>query len=292
MTYLRDIQRQKARSVGSGRESDVRNNCFGPSWYCRHVSLEYLSVHHPKQQTGFLIVNGIVVDISTVSNLADPTAVKDGLVVTGNDFSDRDIVTAFHHTTGNPRGVYRRMVRGNEENPDEEASLMGTTDVIKFVFCGKNSLKYQALLLTQAFLTEFFAVLYRLHDGFTRVPVAELVLSNLVGIDIDGILHPLMLKNLRGYGRLARTIRPSNDNENGFMGGGYHATLIFRASCRICSKKRLVASSLVRFASSAASLINCERTASDGSSMLVNRYVSIVGFITMLFTISGTKVRN
>ena len=32
-------------------ESDVRNNCFGPSWYCRHVSLEYLSVHHPKQQT-------------------------------------------------------------------------------------------------------------------------------------------------------------------------------------------------------------------------------------------------
>lgn len=182
MTYLRDIQRQKARSEGSGMESDVRNNCFGPSWYCRHVSLEYLSVHHPKQQTGFLIVNGIVVDISTV--------------------------------------------------------------------------------------------------------------SNLVGIDIDGILHPLMLKNLRGYGRLARTIRPSNDNENGFMGGGYHATLIFWASCRICSKKRLVASSLVRFASSAASLINCERTASDGSSMLVNRYVSIVGFITMLFTISGAKVRN
>ena len=46
--------------------------------------------------------------------------------------------------------------------------------IIKFVFCGKNSLKYQALSLAQTFLTEFFAVLYRLHDGFTRVPVAEL----------------------------------------------------------------------------------------------------------------------
>ena len=33
-------------------------------------------------------------------------------------------------------------------------------------------------------------------------------------------------------------------------------------------------------ASSAASFISCERTASEGSSILVKRYVSIVGFIS------------
>ena len=130
--------------------------------------------------------------------------------------------------------------------------------------------------------------------GLSEIPDGTISMSDVQ----MSASHPLMLKNLCGYVRLARTIRPGNDNENGFMGGGYHATVIFRVSCRICSKKRLVASSLVRFASSAASLINCERTASDGSSMLVNRYVSIVGFITMcgihnhVFTISGAKVRN
>ena len=108
----------------------------------------------------------------------------------------------------------------------------------------------------------------------------------------DGILHPLMLQNLRSNGRLARTVWPGNDNEDWFVKSGYHVAGIFWASCRICSKKRFVASSLVRLASSAASFISCERTASEGSSMLVNRYVSIVGFITMMFTISGAKVQN
>ena len=93
-------------------------------------------------------------------------------------------------------------------------------------------------------------------------------------------------------GCLARTIWSGNNNKNRFVNTGYHVAEIFCASSRICSKKRVVASSFVRFASSAASFISCESTASDGSSILVNRYVSIVGFITMMFLFSGAKVRK
>ena len=68
----------------------------------------------------------------------------------------------------------------------------------------------------------------------------------------------------------------NDDNKYRLVLGCYHDVGIFLASCRICSKKRAVASSLVRLASSAASFINCESMASEGSSMLVKRYVSMV----------------
>ena len=98
--------------------------------------------------------------------------------------------------------------------------------------------------------------------------------------------------NARGVdGRMICGYGPSNDNKNWFVNSGYHATEIFWASSRICSKKRVVASSFVRLASSAASFINCERTASEGSSKLVNRYVSIVGFITMFFILGGKDTK-
>jgi hypothetical protein len=45
-------------------------------------------------------------------------------------------------------------------------------------------------------------------------------------------------------------------------------------------------------ASSAASRISCESMASEGSSMLVSRYVSIVGVITLMFGFTGAKVQN
>lgn len=79
-----------------------------------------------------------------------------------------------------------------------------------------------------------------------------------------------MLKNLRSDSCLTRTVWPSDNDKDRSMIYVYHVAEILRASCRICSKKRFVASSFVRFASSAASFINCERTASEGSSMLVN----------------------
>ena len=64
------------------------------------------------------------------------------------------------------------------------------------------------------------------------------VLGNLIGVDINGIFHPLVLKNLGGDGCLSRTVWSGNDNEDGFVNSGYHAEVIFWASCRICSKKR------------------------------------------------------
>ena len=76
------------------------------------VSLEDFSVHHPEQQTVFLIVNGIVVDISAVNNLADAAAVEDRLVVAGDDLGDGHVVTALHHPSGNARGIDGRMIGG------------------------------------------------------------------------------------------------------------------------------------------------------------------------------------
>lgn len=256
------------------------------------IALENLSVNHTEEQTRLLIIYGIVIDISPIGNQTHTATVEDGLIVAGNNLSDRNVVTTFHYTTGDARGVDGGMIGGNEEYADEETCLVGTTDVIKFVVCREYRFKYQAFTFSETFLAELFTVLYRLHNGLLGVPVAKLVLGNLVWVDIDGILHPLMLQNLCSNSRLARTVWPCNDNKDWFVKSGYHVARIFCASCRICSKKRFVASSLVRLASSAASFISCERTASEGSSMLVNRYVSIVGFITIMFTISSAKVQK
>ena len=287
-----DIQKRKSRSDGSGKGLFVSKNRVCPFWHDGYVSLEHFSVHHPKQQSGFLIVYGIVVDVGTVSNLTDAAAVKEGFVVAGDNLCDGHVVTTFHHPTGNARGIDGRMACSYEEETDEEASLVGTTDIVKFVVSRKNSLEYQAFPLSQAILAHGLAILHGLHNGIGRVPVAKPVLGYLVGIDINGILHPLMLKDLRGDGCLTRAVWPGNDDKDGFVSGGYHAAEIFWASCRNCSKKRLVASSLLRLASSAASRISCESMASEGSSMLVSRYVSIVGVITLMFGFTGAKVQN
>lgn len=187
-----------------------------------NVLFEHLTVNHAEKQTRLLIINGVVINISSVYKAAYSLAIKDGLVVAGNNFGDRHIVTTFHHPSGNTRSIDRGMIRGYEE-------------------------------------------------------------------ETYGILHPLMMQYLSSYGCLARSIWPGNDNKNGLVISGYHVAEIFCASSRICSKKRVVASSFVRLASSAASFISCESTASEGSSILVNRYVSIVGFIIVFFFVLGGK---
>ena len=201
-------------------------------------------------------------------------------------------MTTFHHASGNTRGVDGRVICGNEEKANKETRFVGTTDIINLVVSRKNGLEYQAFPFTKTFLAQCLAILYRLHDGLVRVPVTELIIGYLVWVDIYSVLHPLMLQYLSSDGCLARTIWSGNNNKNGFVNSGYHVAEIFCASSRICSKKRAVASSFVRLASSAASFINCERTASEGSSILVNRYVSIVGFITMMFLLSAAKLQK
>jgi len=254
-----------------------------------NVLFEHLTVNHAEKQTRLLIINGIVINISSVYKAAYSLAIKDGLVVAGNNFGDRHIVTTFHHPSGNTRSIDRWMIRGYEEETNKKTRLMGTTDVVNLIVSRRNCLKDQALLFAQTLLTQCLTILHRLHDGLVRVPVTELIVGNLVWIDIYGILHPLMMQYLSSYGCLARSIWPGNDNKNGLVISGYHVAEIFCASSRICSKKRVVASSFVRLASSAASFISCESTASEGSSILVNRYVSIVGFIIVIFLFSGAS---
>jgi hypothetical protein len=106
-------------------------------------------------------------------------------------------------------------------------------------------------------------------------------------------LNETSLSPVRGRGMVyGGGLRDYRMNPTGLVKSGYHVAEIFCASSRICSKKRLVASSFVRLASSAASFINCESIASEGSSILVNRYVSIVGFITMIFLFLGAKIQR
>ena len=119
----------------------------------------------------------------------------------------------------------------------------------------------------------------------TRLLVINGVVINIS--PIDETAYSFTIKD-----GLVVAIWSGNDNKNGLVNSGYHVAEIFCASSRICLKKRVVASSFERLASSAASFINCESTASEGSSILVNRYVSIVGFIIMMLNHFGCKYTN
>ena len=87
---------------------------------------------------------------------------------------------------------------------------------------------------------------------------------------IKGLLHPLVMQNLCGDSRLTRPVRPGDNDEDWLVDIGYHAIETFSAAMLSWLKKRVVASSLLCLASSAASFINCESTSSVGSSMLVS----------------------
>ena len=275
-----------------GYGGGLRDYRMNPTGQFFNVLFEYLTVNHAEKQMCLLIINGVVINISSIDEAAYSLTIKDGLVVTGNNFGDRYIVTTFHHPSGNTRSIDGRMIGGYEEESNKESRIMGTADVVNLVISRKNSLKDQAFLFAQTFFTQSLTIFHRLHDGLLRVPVPKYIIGYLVWVDIYGILHPLMMQNLSSYGCLARTVWPSNDNKNGLVNSGYHVADIFCASSRICSKKRVVASSFVRLASSAASFISCESTSSDGSSILVKRYVSIVGFIIMMFCYRGQRYEN
>ncbi len=73
---------------------------------------------------------------------------------------------------------------------------MGTTDKIDLVLYRQYGLKDEAMFFPKAFLTQIFTVLHRLHNCLTGIPVAKLLLRHNVGIDINGILHPLMVQEL------------------------------------------------------------------------------------------------
>ena len=82
-----------------------------------NVLFEHLTVNHAEKQTRLLIVNGVVINISSVYKAAYSLAIKDGLVVARNNFGDRHIVTTFHHPSGNTRSIDRGMIRPDPFGP-------------------------------------------------------------------------------------------------------------------------------------------------------------------------------
>ena len=141
-----------------GRE--LRGYRMNPTGQFFDVLFEYFTVNHAEKQTCLLIINGVVINISSVNKAAYSLAIKDGLVVAGNNFGDRHIVTTFHHPSGNTRSIDRGMIRGYEEETNKESRLMGTTDVVNLIVSRKNSLKDQALLFAQTLLTQCLTIFF------------------------------------------------------------------------------------------------------------------------------------
>ena len=83
----------------------LRDYRMNPTGQFLNVLLEYLTVNHAEEQTRFLVINRVVINISSVYKSAYSLTIKDGLVVAGNNFGDRHIMTAFHHPSGNTRSI-------------------------------------------------------------------------------------------------------------------------------------------------------------------------------------------
>ncbi len=139
--------------------SGLRDYRMNPIGQFLNVLFEHLTVNHAEKQTRLLVINGVVVNISSVNKTAYSLAIKDGLVVTGNNFCDRNVVTTLHHPSGNTRSIDGRMIRGYEEETNKESRLMGTTDVVNLIICRKNGLKDQAFLFAQTLFTQFLTIL-------------------------------------------------------------------------------------------------------------------------------------
>ena len=87
------------------------------------------------------------------------------------------------------------------KNPSSLARLI----IVYLLWDGKDGLKYQALLFSEAFFTQTLAVADGFHHSFLTVPVAELLLCNNVRVNVNGILQPFVMKNLRRNSRYCRT---------------------------------------------------------------------------------------
>ena len=76
-----------------------------PEWDVVGVALEWPSVGHAEQQASLGIVNGVIVNIHTVSNSRHALAVEYRLLVARDNLVNRYVVAAFHHSLGNTRSI-------------------------------------------------------------------------------------------------------------------------------------------------------------------------------------------
>ncbi len=92
------------------RWGGLRDYRMSPTWQLTNILLEYFSIDHTEKQTCLLVINGVVINISSINEIAHSLTIKDRLIIAGNNFSYRHIVTAFHHASGNARGVDGRVI--------------------------------------------------------------------------------------------------------------------------------------------------------------------------------------
>ena len=130
----------------------LRDYRMNPTGQFFNVLFEHLTVNHAEEQTRFMVINRVVINISSVYKSAYSLTIKDGLVVAGNNFGDWYVVTTFHHPSGNTRSIDGRMIGGYEEESNKESRLMGTTDVVNLIISRKNGFKDQAFLFAQTLL--------------------------------------------------------------------------------------------------------------------------------------------
>ena len=96
-------QKRNIPLAGEGEKDGVwgglRDYRMNPTGQFLNVLLEHLTVNHAEKQTRLLVINGVVINISPIYKTAHSLAIKNGLVVAGNNFGDRHIMTAFRHQT-------------------------------------------------------------------------------------------------------------------------------------------------------------------------------------------------
>ena len=79
------------------------------------VAFDDGTVRESEKDASLLAVDGVVVDIDAVGNAGGYLTIDDGLLVTGDNFGNRDIVAAFHHTSGDTGGVNHRRLGTDKE---------------------------------------------------------------------------------------------------------------------------------------------------------------------------------
>ena len=143
------------------------------------------TISKTEKDSGFQAIDGVVVDIDTVSDAGGHLAVDDGLLVAGDDFGNGDIVASFHHTSGDTGSVNHRRLGTDKEQTDKETRLFGSADEVQLVVGRENCLENHALPVGQAAFAPVGTVFGSLSHRLGRVPVAETLLRHLVGVDIN-----------------------------------------------------------------------------------------------------------
>ena len=107
-----EISLSPVRGKGMVYRGGLRDYRMNPTGQFFNVLFEHLTVNHAEEQTRFMVINRVVINISSVYKSAYSLTIKDGLVVAGNNFGDWYVVTTFHHPSGNTRSIDGRMIGG------------------------------------------------------------------------------------------------------------------------------------------------------------------------------------